>query len=102
MSIIFDEVITYKVISTALDLPVNQIQSLLGPRNLSNLTFRYLTTEESIKVAEDVNSTLNDLTIPKAGPNRLDTWEKGWNEILENVKSEGPNRETLTPQYFCL
>ncbi len=100
MSIIFDEVITYKVISTALDLPVNQIQSLLGPRNLSNLTFRYLTTEESIKVAEDVNSTLNDLTIPKAGPNRLDTWEKGWNEILENVKSEGPNRETLTPQYF--
>ena len=97
MSIIFDEVITYKIISTALDLPVNQIQSLLGPRDFSNLTFRYLTTEENIKVLEDVNSNLNDLTIPKAGPNRLDIWEKGWNEILENVKSEGPNRETLTP-----
>ena len=96
----FQQIIGYKEIAAAVDLPINEICNLIDPKDLSELTFRYLEKNEILEVEDKVQSTLNDIALPKAGADRLDTWEQGWSEILVNIRSEGVTRKTLTPQYF--
>ena len=67
----FQQIIGYKEIAAAVDLPINEICNLIDPKDLSELTFRYLEKNEILEVEDKVQSTLNDIALPKAGADRL-------------------------------
>ena len=76
------------------------VSESIRKEDLENLTYRSLTKSEKDKVKISVREILRDNTIAKAGFESIERWRKGWQQILEQIRLNGVNENTLSPQYF--
>lgn len=67
---------------------------------VSSLYYRPLGKGERDDIILQILKKIQANKLISVGENNSSRWEKGWGEILENVKKNGATIETLQPQYF--
>jgi hypothetical protein len=68
---------------------------------INNYNFEYIecTHEENQQAIATINEALSNPELPKAGEHRLEIWEKGWGENLDNF-ANSKTIESINPLYF--
>ena len=75
--------------------------SLLVEKTISEnpVTYQKVTQKEKEKIIIGILDHLNDSFVVRAGPERIDAWNKGWNENFELIL-ENNDLNALIPKYF--
>lgn len=90
-----------KDLAEMIDIPATQIKaSNNNEHKWPELSYEILSGEEQQNCYELAYKTLSSKDLRVCDKSSREVWEKGWGEVLENIRDKGFNPEHLTPQYF--
>jgi hypothetical protein len=90
--------LTTKDFSEAFNTNINDYVS----ERINEYSFEYreISNEEKDDLILKIIKTLNQDDIVKAGAERVDEWNEGWGENLDEILKSGSDVKKLTPKYF--
>lgn len=83
-----------------LNFPKEFIVENLPAESFSKLNYARLTLPDRDKIIHKVLKTLDSDMLLISGKNDPYRWEKGWGEVLADVRQKGFSLDLLQPQYF--
>lgn len=95
----YPERITESYVADLFNIGVPALKSLLRSQPWPLLAYRYLNGEEQDAALLDAIKQL-EVKLRVSGGNDNAVWERGWGEILEQIRSKGFHPSLLKPQYF--
>lgn len=97
---VLDKRVTKEFVAGKLGISVAGLERLMGDRPWPELRYRVVEGEERDALMLGILERTDHADLRVVGGNDNTVWERGWGEILQQVKDKGFSPEILHPQYL--
>lgn len=96
----YNQTVTPAVVAKQFGISEAELKGLLGKRTWPTLNYRVIEGDQRDAIMLGILERIDQPDLRVVGGNDNTVWERGWGEILEQVRSKGFSPEILHPQYM--